>query len=84
VFPDYLDFIANEAPVNFGDLLASMPLPDISPLLFDKGKNVIVHNDYTSLQRDVRDLGRLVKMLARQQHRDAASAKYDRLRAEKI
>ena len=84
VFPDYLDFIANEAPVNFGDLLAAMPLPDISPLLFDKGKSVIVHNDYTSLQRDVRDLGRLVKMLARQQHKDAASAKYDRLRAERI
>lgn len=84
VFPDYLDFIANEAPVNYGDLIAAMPLPDISPLLFGKGQRVVVNNDFRALQRDVRDLGRLVKMISRQQHRDASRAKYDRLREERI
>lgn len=84
VFPDYLDFIANEAPMNIGDLIAAMPMPDISPLLQSKGKGVVVNNDYRALQRDVRELGRLVKAMARQQHKDAAGAKYDRLRAEKI
>jgi hypothetical protein len=84
VFPDYLDFIANEAPVNYGDLIASMPLPDISPLLFGKGQRVVVNNDFRALQRDVRDLGRMVKMLSKQQHRDASRAKYDRLRQDRL
>ena len=84
VFPDYLDFIANEAPVNYGDLIAAMPLPDISPLLYDKGKGITVNNDFTALQRDVRDLGRLVKAMARLQHKDASRARYDRLRQERI
>lgn len=84
VFPDYMDFIANEAPVNYGDLIAAMPLPDISPLLYDKGQQVIVNNDFRALQRDVRDLGRLVKMMSKQQHRDASRANYDRLREERL
>lgn len=84
VFPDYLDFIANEAPVNYGDLIAAMPLPDITPLLYGKGRSVVVNNDFRALQRDVRDLGRLVKMLAKQQHRDASRAKYDSLRKDRI
>lgn len=84
VFPDYLDFIANEAPVNYGDLIAAMPLPDISPLLFGNGQRVVVNNDFRALQRDVRDLGRMVKMLSKQQHRDANRAKYDRLRQERL
>ena len=84
VFPDYLDFIANEAPVNYGDLIAGMPLPDIAPLLQGKGQSVVVNNDFRALQRDVRDLGRLVKQLSRQQHRDASRAKYDRLREERL
>lgn len=84
VFPDYLDFIANEAPVNYGDLIAAMPLPDISPLLYGKSQRVVVNNDFRALQRDVRDLGRMVKMLSRQQHRDASRAKYDRLREGRL
>ena len=84
VFPDYVDFIANEPMANYSDMLAAMPLPDISPLLFGKGKGVIVNNDFTALQRDVRDLGRLVKMLSKQQHRDASRAKYEHLRGSRI
>lgn len=84
VFPDYLDFIANEAPVNYGDLIAAMPLPDISPLLSVKGKSVVVNNDYTALQRDVRELGRLIRTMTRQQHKDASDAKYERYRRDRI
>lgn len=84
VFPDYLDFIANEAPVNYGDLIAAMPLPDISPLLSVKGKGVVVNNDYTALQRDVRELGRLIRTMTRQQHKDASDAKYERYRRDRI
>lgn len=84
VFPDYLDFIANEAPVNYGNLIAAMPLPDISPLLSMKGKSVVVNNDYTALQRDVRELGRLIRTMTRQQHKDASDAKYERYRRDRI
>ena len=84
VFPDYLDFIANEAPVNYGDLIAAMPLPDITPLLSVKGKSVVVNNDYTALQRDVRELGRLIRTMTRQQHKDASDAKYERYRRDRI
>ena len=84
VFPDYLDFIANEPPVNYGDLIAGLPLPDFMPLIRKREQQVIVNNDYRALQRDVQDLGRLVKMLAKQQHRDAASVKYDNYRARRI
>ena len=84
VFPDYLDFIANEAPVNYGDLIAAMPLPDISPLLSVKGKGVVVNNDYSALQRDLRELGRLIRTMTRQQHKDASDAKYERYRRDRI
>lgn len=85
VFPDYLDFIANEPPVNYGNLIASMPLPDLSPLLLAATTpNVVVNNDYRALQRDVQDLGRLIRAMIKQQHRDAREAKYDRYRAERL
>ena len=85
VFPDYLDFIANEPPVNYGNLLAALPLPDISPLLFAQNKpKVIVNNDYRSLQRELVENNRLMKAMIKQQHRDAARFKYDQYRAERI
>lgn len=85
VFPDYLDFIANEPPVNYGDLLAALPLPDISPLLFAQNKpKVIVNNDYRALQRELVENNRLMKAMIKQQHRDAARIKYDQYRAERI
>lgn len=85
VFPDYLDFIANEPPVNYGDLLAALPLPDISPLLFAQNKpKVIVNNDYRALQRELVENNRLMKAMIKQQHRDAARFKYDQYRAERI
>lgn len=85
VFPDYLDFIANEPPVNYGDLLAALPLPDISPLLFAQNKpKVIVNNDYRALQRELVENNRLMRAMIKQQHRDAARIKYDQYRAERI
>lgn len=85
VFPDYLDFIANEPPVNYGNLLAALPLPDISPLLFAQNKpKVIVNNDYRSLQRELVENNRLMKAMIKQQHRDAARFKYNQYRAERI
>lgn len=85
VFPDYLDFIANEPPVNYGDLLAALPLPDISPLLFAQNKpKVIVNNDYRALQRELVENNRLMKAMIKQQHRDVARIKYDQYRAERI
>lgn len=85
VFPDYLDFIANEPPVNYGDLLAALPLPDISPLLFaQNAPKVIVNNDYRDLKREMAENNRLLKAMIKQQHRDAARIKYDQYRAERI
>ena len=83
--PHLLDFIANEPPVNYGNLLAALPLPDISPLLFAQNKpKVIVNNDYRSLQRELVENNRLMKAMIKQQHRDAARFKYDQYRAERI
>lgn len=85
VFPDYLDFIANEPPVDYGKLIASLPLPDISPLLYaDTKPHVIVNNDYRELQREIAEGNRLTKAMIKQQRRLAAKEKYDRYRAERI
>ena len=85
VFPDYLDFIANESPVDYGKLIASLPLPDISPLLYaDTKPHVIVNNDYRELQREIAEGNRLTKAMIKQQRRLAAKEKYDRYRAERI
>lgn len=85
VFPDYLEFIANEPPVNYGDLIASLPLPDITPLLMAGTQpQVIVNNDYKGLQRDIREQSQILKAMIKQQRRLAAKEKYDRYRAERI
>lgn len=85
VFPDYLDFIANEPPVNYGDVIAALPLPNIMPLIQSAyHPNVTVNNDYRDLQRDVRELGRLMRAMIKQQSRDAAKARYDQYRHERI
>ena len=84
VYPDIEKFI-NEPPVNYGDLLAALPLPDLSSLLYgDNSPQVIVNNDYRALQRDVQDLGRLLKAMIKQQSRDAAKARYDQYRRDMI
>ena len=85
VFPDYLDFIANEAPVDYGRLLAAIPLPDLSPVTTASTMpSVVVNNDYRALQRDVQELHRLVRAMTRQQHRDARDAKYDNWKRTKL
>jgi len=88
VFEDrkkFLETIANEPPVNYGDVLAALPLPDITPLIRATYQpNVTINNDYRDLQRDVRELGRLMRAMIRQQSRDAAKARYDQYRHERI
>lgn len=85
VFPDYLDFIAHEPPVDYGNLIVPLPLPDLSPLLLAAAApNVVVNNDYRALQRDVQALGRLIRAMIKQQHRDARETKYDHYRASRI
>lgn len=85
VFPDYLDFIANEPPVDYGKLIASLPLPDISPLLYAGTQpQVVVNNDYKGLQRDIREQSQILKAMIKQQRRLAKKEKYDRYRAERI
>ena len=85
VFPDYLEFIANEPRPNYGDILAALPLPDISPLLFaNDHPKVVVNNDYRDLKREMIESNRLMKAMIKQERRLAAKAKYDRYRAERI
>ena len=86
VFPDYLEFIANEPRPNYGDILAALPLPDISPLLLANTiqPQVIVNNDYRDLKREMMESNRLMKAMIKQERRLAAKAKYDRYRAERI
>lgn len=85
VFPDYLDFIANEAPVDYGRLMAAIPMPDLSYVTTaSQMPSVVVNNDYRALQRDVQELHRLVKAMTRQQHLDARDARYDQLKQSRI
>lgn len=85
VFPDFLEFIANEPRPNYGDILAALPLPDITPLLYASTQpQVIVNNDYRALQRDIREQSQILKAMIKQDRRLAAKAKYDRYRAERI
>ena len=88
VFEDrkkFLETIANEPPVNYGDVLAALPLPDITQLIRATYQpNVTINNDYRDLQRDVRELGRLMRAMIKQQSRDAAKARYDQYRHERI
>ena len=85
VFPDYLEFIANEPRPNYGDILAALPLPDLSPLLLaNNNPKVVVNNDYRALQREIAEGNRLTKAMIKQERRLAAKAKYDRYRAERI
>ena len=84
VHPDIEKFIS-EPTVNYGDLLAALPLPDVSSLIYgDNSPQVVVNNDYRALQRDVQDLGRLIKTMMKQQHLDARDAKYDAYRRERL
>ncbi len=81
----FLETIANEPPVNYGDVIAALPLPNITPLIQAAyHPNVTVNNDYRDLQRDVRELGRLMRAMIKQQSRDAAKARYDQYRHERI
>lgn len=81
----FLETIANEPPVNYGDVIAALPLPNIMPLIQAAyHPNVTVNNDYRDLQRDVRELGRLMRAMIKQQSRDAAKARYDQYRHERI
>ena len=86
MFPDFLEFIANEPRPNYGDILAALPLPDISPLLLANTiqPQVIVNNDYRDLKREMMESNRLMKAMIKQERRLAAKAKYDRYRAERI
>ena len=84
VHPSVEKFIS-EPTVNYGDLLAALPLPDVSSLIYgDNSPQVVVNNDYRALQRDVQDLGRLIKSMMRQQHLDARDAKYDAYRRDRL
>lgn len=84
VHPSVEKFIS-EPTVNYGDLLAALPLPDVSSLIYgDNSPQVVVNNDYRALQRDVQDLGRLIKSMMKQQHLDARDAKYDAYRRDRL
>lgn len=89
VYPDYmeeLERMANEPPEDYFKLLASVPLPDITPLVRASlmPQQVIVNNDYRDLKREMAENNRLLKFMLKQQRSIAKQEKYDRYRAERI
>lgn len=90
VFSDrnkFLESIANEPPANYGDMLSALPLPDLSQLVSAScSPNVVVNNtsDYRELRREVMELGRIMRAMTTQQHRDASRARYDKYRRDRL
>lgn len=90
VFSDrnkFLESIANEPPANYGDMLSALHLPDLSQLVNAScSPNVVVNNtsDYRELRREVRELGRIMRAMTTQQHRDASRARYDKYRRDRL